>query len=147
MSTSGTKVGARLSSRCASDQVNDCRGLGSPTVGVFTVTEGRTPPPVFDSGCPRASCRQINSFMLLASVWTQPLSITYAPYDCRLVIVSSVDRAPHKSGGSNGSVRHPRPHTIFIHITFIQKGIMIKIYAETNGPLASWPHPVLPFGR
>ena len=61
--------------------------------------------------------------------------------------MSSGDRAPYKLGGSNGSVRHPRPHTIFYTHKFVQKGIMIKIYAGTNGPSASWPHPVLPFGR
>jgi hypothetical protein len=61
----GRSRGLGFPVRCASDQVNGgCRGLGSPADSCCVCTEGRKPPPVFDSGWTRASCRQINSFML-----------------------------------------------------------------------------------
>lgn len=120
MSTSGTR-GLGFPVGCASDQA---RRWSSTDVWL---NECR-----LDSGYPRASCLQINR----ASVWT-----SYQHYSRFLGIIR------HTNRGCNCSVRHPYTQTISICLSFTQKRSMIKISAETNGPSASWQHPVLPFER
>ena len=92
----------------------------------------------FDSGYPRASCRQINTGN--TGMCLDPTSYSYQHF---LVFWAS---APHKSGAVIvfGKL-HPQIISLCLNLT--EKGAMIKISEETNGPSASWQHPVLLFGR
>ena len=102
--------------------------------------EGAMPPPPRIPAIPGPRVVKLT----LTGVWTQPLTnIIHAPYHCRLVIFWASYAT--QIGGCDRSLRHPTNNLYMPRI--IQKCTMIKISAETNGPSASWPHPVLPFGR
>jgi hypothetical protein len=81
-----------------------------------------------------------------ASVWTPPLTniITLFMQLGTAGLPGFLSICATQIGGCNYSVRHPQAISICL---ITQKGAMIKISAETNGPSASWQHPVLPFGR
>jgi hypothetical protein len=127
MSTSGTR-GLGLPVGCTSDQA---RRWSTTDVCIRQAEYRRR----LDSGYPRASCRQINTGKCLDPPLTYQHYSRFSGY-----------HTPHKSG-LFCSVRQPHPQTIAICLSFTQKGTMIKISAETNGPSTSWQHPVLPFGR
>jgi hypothetical protein len=131
MSTSGTQ-GLGFPVECTSDQA---KWRYTTDVCVRQAVCRRR----LDSGHSRASCRQINTGKCLDP--TGPTS--YQHYSCNLplqVYLAFWVSAPHKSGAITNNLNMPGFNSEMYYS-------MIKISAETNGPSASWQHPVLPFGR